>query len=206
MTVELTPNAVVAIIGGNVDLKPVLQVTDINPIRPTGLPVCYRLMVSDGVWSHHAMVAFQLNDLFGTDFGTDQVRKGSVVRFTDYICTNVQDRKLIVVMNMETIVLDWELIGNPKQYVKSGTTAQTALPKNNFQQSAYGNIHMIGQEPVSKCQNPRPSFHPENSVSSMPNVRPTFQSESSSDSVPNPRPTFHPESSAPSRDGTRKLN
>ncbi|KAM5550900.1 replication protein A 70 kDa DNA-binding subunit A-like [Rosa sericea] len=186
MTVELTPNAVVAIIGGNVDLKPLLQVTDINPIRLTPLPVCYRLMVSDGVWSHHAMVAFQLNDLFGTD----QVRKGSVVRFTDYICTEVQDRKLIVVMNMETIVLDWELIGNPKQYVQSGTTAQTALPKNNFQQSACGNIHMIGQGPVS----------------SMPNVRPTFQSESSSDNVPNPRHTFHPESSAPSRDGTRKLN
>ncbi|PRQ46937.1 putative nucleic acid-binding protein [Rosa chinensis] len=191
MPVQLTPNAVSAIIGGDLNLKPLMQVADIKLI---GSQERYRLMVSDGVWSQHAMVATQLNGLVKTG----QVRKGSVVQLTEYICSEVQNRKIIVVLNMETIVLDSEIIGNPKQYVESGPTTDTALPKNNFQQSAYGNNHMIGQGPVPKWQNPRPSFHPENFVSSMPNARPTFQSESSFYNTPNPRPTFHPESSAPS--------
>ncbi|KAL6226757.1 hypothetical protein ACLB2K_000718 [Fragaria x ananassa] len=191
MPVQLTPNAVPIINGGDVNLKPLMQVTDVKLI---GSQERYRLLLSDGVWAQHAMVATQLNELFKTG----RVRKGSVVQLTEYICSEVQNRKIIVALNMETIVLDSEIIGNPKPYGESGPTAQTALPKNNFQQSAYGNNHMMGQGPVPKWQNPRPSFHPENSVPSMPSARPTYQSESFYNNVPNPRPTFRPEMSAPS--------
>lgn len=149
-------------------------------------------MVSDGVWSQHAMVATQLNDRIKTG----QVKIGSVVQLTEYICSDVQNRKIIVVLNMETIILDSEIIGHPKTYSESGPTAQTALPNSYFQQSTRdGNNHMIGQRPIHNVQNLRPSFHPETSVHSMQNVRRTFQPESSYHNVPNPRPTFRPESS-----------
>ncbi|KAK9101489.1 hypothetical protein Scep_024919 [Stephania cephalantha] len=125
MPVNLTPNAIAAVVGGDLDLKPLVQVVDIKLIG--GSQDRYRLLLSDSAASQHAMLATQLNDRVKSG----GVRKGSVVQLIDYICSTVQNRKIIVVLNMETIIPDCETIGNPKLPIDFNSTPQKALSVNN---------------------------------------------------------------------------
>ncbi|RXI06133.1 hypothetical protein DVH24_018175 [Malus domestica] len=184
MPVNLTPNAIAAMIGGDVNLKPLVQVVDIKLI---GTQERYRFMVSDGVSCQHAMISSQLNDRIKTN----RVQIGSVVQLTEYISTVLQNRQVlihlselrfwnqmsameseseliklvIVVLNMETIILNSDVIGNPKPYGPPDSAAQNALRNGSVQRSA-GN-HMISQNPVHNVQNLRPTSHSE-----RPSVRP----------------------------------
>ncbi|KAK2645259.1 hypothetical protein Ddye_020454 [Dipteronia dyeriana] len=126
MPVNLTPNAIAAINGGDVNSKPLVQVLDIKLIGST--QERYRLLISDSAASQHAMLATQLNDRVKTG----AVKKGSVVQLIDYICSTVQNRKIIVVLNMETILLDCGIIGNPKMFTESESTAQKPMPNANL--------------------------------------------------------------------------
>lgn len=90
MAVNLTPNAIAAIIAGDVNSKPLVQILDIKLIAAAAQPKeRYRLLLSDAVSSQHAMLATQLSDRVKSG----QVRKGSVVQLIDYICTSSQNRK-----------------------------------------------------------------------------------------------------------------
>lgn len=186
MPVHLTPNAIAAISAGDLNSKPLVQVIDIKLL---GKQERYRFIVSDAVSCQHAMVATQLNDRIKTS----QVKKGSIIQLTDYISNYFQNRKIIVVLNMETIILDSEIIGDPKPYVESGSTAQKALPNNNFEHSVGdSNNCMISQESVRNVQSLRPTSHSGTSLNRGPNLRPTFHSENSVHNVPNFRPTVQP--------------
>ncbi|KAI5320123.1 hypothetical protein L3X38_039831 [Prunus dulcis] len=186
MPVQLTPNAIAAISAGDLNSKPLVQVIDIKLL---GTQERYRFIVSDAVSCQHAMVATQLNDRIKTS----QVKKGSIIQLTDYISNYFQNHKIIVVLNMETIILDSEIIGDPKPYVESGSTAQKALPNNNFEHSVRdSNNYMISQESVRNVQSLRPTSHSGTSLNRGPNLRPTFHSENSVHNVPNFRPTVQP--------------
>lgn len=87
MPVNLTPNSISLINGGDVNSKPLVQVMDIKLIGST--QERYRFLISDSVSTQHAMLATQLNDRVKTG----QVKKGSVVQLIDYICSTVQNRK-----------------------------------------------------------------------------------------------------------------
>ncbi|TQD83847.1 hypothetical protein C1H46_030607 [Malus baccata] len=178
MPVNLTPNAIAAMIGGDVNLKPLVQVVDIKLI---GTQERYRFMVSDGVSCQHAMISSQLNDRIKTN----RVQIGSVVQLTEYISTVLQNRQVIVVLNMETIILNSDVIGNPKPYGPPDSAAQNALRNGSVQRSA-GN-HMISQNPVHNVQNLRPTSHSE-----RPSVRPRLHPQSSSHDGPNFRATVQP--------------
>ncbi|KAF7142513.1 hypothetical protein RHSIM_Rhsim05G0012100 [Rhododendron simsii] len=125
MPVNLTHNAIPAINAGDLNSKPLVQVLDIKLI---GSQERYRFLVSDGASTQHAMIATQLNDRVKTG----RVRKGSVIQLIDYICSTVQSRKIIVVLNMETIIPDCETIGNPTMVVESDSGAQNRVPDNSF--------------------------------------------------------------------------
>ncbi|KAL2458791.1 Replication protein A 70 kDa DNA-binding subunit A [Forsythia ovata] len=122
MPVNLTANAISAINGGDVNTKPLVQVVDIKLIGST--QERYRLLLSDSLLTQHAMLATQLNDRVKSG----RVRKGSVVQLIEYICSTVQDRKIIVVLNMETIVPECEIIGNPNMFNESDTMPQKSVP------------------------------------------------------------------------------
>ncbi len=63
MAVNLTPNAIAAINGGDMNLKLLVQVLDIKLICASAQPKeRYRVLLSDTVSSQHAMLATQLND------------------------------------------------------------------------------------------------------------------------------------------------
>lgn len=92
MSVNLTANAIPAIIAGDVNSKPLVQVMDIALISNNNnsqQQQRYRLLISDAVSCHHAMLASQLND----SVRTGRVKRGSVVQLLEYICTPLQNRK-----------------------------------------------------------------------------------------------------------------
>ncbi|TKY54434.1 Replication protein A 70 kDa DNA-binding subunit A [Spatholobus suberectus] len=157
MSVNLTPNAIPAIVSGDMNSKPLVQVLDIKLIRSSKRQERYRILLSDAVFSQHAMVATQLNDRVRTG----RVKKGSVVQLIDYICSPIQNRKIVVVLNMETIIPDCEIIGNPKPFLESDFPTQGALPNNNMENSSTGNnFHPPTQNTSCNVQNFRPTLQP----------------------------------------------
>ncbi|KAJ7560063.1 hypothetical protein O6H91_04G112300 [Diphasiastrum complanatum] len=127
---SLTPNAIMALNSGNVDLRPVLQVLDIRQISTSqSVQERFRLVLSDGSYVQHAMLATQLNEYVKTG----QVKKGTLVQLQEYICNTVQNRKITIVLNMEVVLLEADIIGEPKQLVSS-TDQSAAIGAGNLQQ------------------------------------------------------------------------
>ncbi|KAJ0090606.1 hypothetical protein Patl1_13552 [Pistacia atlantica] len=170
MPVNLTPNAIASINGGDMNSKPLVQVMDIKLIGST--QERYRFLISDSVSTQHAMLATQLNDRVKTG----QVKKGSVVQLIEYICSTVQNRKIIVVLNMETIILDCEIIGNPKMFTESASTTQRAIPNGNSE-------HLVQ---INNFSAPNPSTFnaPNPSTYNAPNPG-TFSTPNSTTRTPN---------------------
>ncbi|PSS15480.1 Replication protein A DNA-binding subunit A like [Actinidia chinensis var. chinensis] len=157
MPVNLTQNAISAINAGDLNSKPLVQVLDIKPIGNS--QERYRLVLSDGVLTEHAMLATQLNDRVKSG----RVRKGSVVQLIDYICSTVQNRKIIVVLNMETIIPNCEIIGNPTMFLESDSVDQNPEPDNNCGRPT---LHTVNNNNLSvrnagnNMQSFRPSVQP----------------------------------------------
>lgn len=69
--------------------------------------------------------------------------------------------RIIVVLNMETIIPDCETIGNPKSLVECGPAAQNPLPDNNLEHSArISNNRVSSQNPGHNVQNFPPTLQP----------------------------------------------
>lgn len=99
MAVSLTEGAIQKICDGELvgdsELKPVLQVTDMksmmtaNNHNPNQAAVVrYRMMLSDGVRSHQALLATQQSHLVDSGY----LQKGSVIRLRKFVCSPVKDR------------------------------------------------------------------------------------------------------------------
>ncbi|KAI7987507.1 Replication protein A 70 kDa DNA-binding subunit A [Camellia lanceoleosa] len=156
MPINLTPNAIPAINAGDVNSKPVVQVLDIKLIGNN--QERYRFMLSDGVSTQHAMLATQLNDRVKSG----RVLKGSVIQLIEYICSTVQNRKIIVVLNMETIISECEVIGNPKVFTESDSVGQKPVPDNSFGRTtmAANDNNMSARNAGNNMQSFRPTVQP----------------------------------------------
>ncbi|CAH1425278.1 unnamed protein product [Lactuca virosa] len=154
MPVNLSSNGIPAILAGDMNSKPLLQILDIKPINSS--QERYRLILSDSVLTQQTMLATQLNDRVKNG----AVRVGSVVQLIEYICSTIQNRKIIVVLNMETIIPECEIIGNPKMFTESDTISHNPPPN--------GISH----------HTPPPSNHrlnPTNTTNNIQTFRPTVQ-------------------------------
>ncbi|XP_061361574.1 replication protein A 70 kDa DNA-binding subunit A-like [Gastrolobium bilobum] len=157
MSVNLTPNAIPAIVAGDMNSKPLVQVLDIKLISNSKQQERYRILLSDAVYSQQAMLATQLNGRVKTE----RVKKGSIVQLIEYICSPIQNRKIVVVLSMETIILECNIIGNPKSFVESDLPTQEALPNNNTQNSSRSNnYHLTARNTSCNVQNFRPTVQP----------------------------------------------
>ncbi|XP_068659391.1 replication protein A 70 kDa DNA-binding subunit A [Aristolochia californica] len=166
MPVNLTSNAIPAVLKGDVNLKPLLQVLEIKLIRAS--QDRYKIILSDGVSTEQAMLATQLND----HVKSRKVQNGSVVQLIDYICSTIQNRKIIVVLNMETIIEYCEVIGNPK-WAAQLESAPSRISSNSMSEQKIG-------VPFGGTCDPAPSVRINSSVTSGPNnmttsFRPTVQ-------------------------------
>ncbi|XP_060213635.1 replication protein A 70 kDa DNA-binding subunit A [Lycium barbarum] len=186
MPVNLTANAITAINGGDVNSKPVVQVLDIKLIGTT--QERYRLTLSDSESTQQAMLATQLNDRVKNG----RVRKTSVIQLIEYICSTVQNRKIIVVLNMETIIPECEIIRNPNVIVESNSGGQktisngasvSAILSNNGNLSAQrsGQANFANTNNLSAQRSGKASFansknlSAQNSGNSMQNYPPAIQ-------------------------------
>ncbi|EYU25874.1 hypothetical protein ABFS82_10G083600 [Erythranthe guttata] len=172
MPVNLTANAITAINDGDVNLKPLVQVLDIKLIGST--QERYRLLLSDSVETQHAMLATQLNDRVKTG----RVRKGSVIQLIEYICSTVQNRKIIVVLNMETIIPDCDIIGNPKGLPELDSVPPKPTPgTTSGPPSSINNNNVAAQNLRTSFGHGKSSFQNQgsNTQSFRPTVQPPYQ-------------------------------
>lgn len=155
MPVNLTRNAIAAIMDGDINSKPLVQVLDIKPIGSN--QERYRLFLSDSVSTQQAMIATQLNDRVKSG----DVRKGSVIQLIEYICSAVQNRKIIVILNLETIIPDCEIIGNPLMPAGADSSTGNALPNNNAANTVRGsNTKVTAPINSNNANNFRPTIQP----------------------------------------------
>ena len=92
---------------------PLLQVIDIRPIKSgTGTSQQrYRLILSDGDAYQQAMLATQKNDLV-TD---GKLKQNAIVRLSEFICTGVQNRRIVIVLDLDIVEADHkDKIGAPQ--------------------------------------------------------------------------------------------
>ncbi|CAO2841984.1 unnamed protein product [Amaranthus hypochondriacus] len=157
MPVNLTRNAIAAILNGDINFKPLVQVLDIKLINSKSIQERYRLLLSDGSSSHQAMIAIQLNHLVKSA----DVRSGSVIQLIEYICSDVRNRKIIVIINLETIIPECEIIGNPPMPTAGESAAGNVYSNNNAGNIARGiNAQVAAASNSNNERNVRPTVQP----------------------------------------------
>ncbi|KAL8521414.1 hypothetical protein ACS0TY_011800 [Phlomoides rotata] len=140
MPITLTEGAIAVLSGDdaqNSDIKPVLQVADIrlvNTARTQSDNERYRILLSDGSFTQQGMLATQRNYLVHTE----KLQKGSIVQLTQFVCNIIQNRRIIIIIDLDVIVEKCDLIGEPKQFpiktdgnVSSGASAPTPVQPMN---------------------------------------------------------------------------
>ncbi|KAK7407071.1 hypothetical protein VNO78_08712 [Psophocarpus tetragonolobus] len=169
MAVSLTEGAIMQMCGGSCpdDLKPVLQVIDLKLVQSQQHSATerYRLVLSDGSFYQQGMLATQKNDLVRDG----ALQKGSVVRLTQFICNSVQNRKIIIIVDLDVVHNKCELIGEPaaapKDPSSESAAGQSGVTSGN-PQSLNSSSHTggmasrpnaAGQSPVHPKVNPPPS-------------------------------------------------
>ncbi|RLN08033.1 replication protein A 70 kDa DNA-binding subunit A [Panicum miliaceum] len=128
---RLTPNAVAATLAGDTNLKPVVQVVDLRSIAvtgPLGAGPRFRAIISDGVATTQALFAAQLCDLARSGL----VRRGAIVQLLEYIVNDVRGRRAMVILNMEVLVPECEIIGNPVLPPESGVSNSNSMRADQF--------------------------------------------------------------------------
>eukprot|EP01104_Vermistella_antarctica_P004477 TRINITY_DN1491_c0_g2_i3.p1 TRINITY_DN1491_c0_g2~~TRINITY_DN1491_c0_g2_i3.p1 ORF type:complete len:391 (-),score=145.22 TRINITY_DN1491_c0_g2_i3:47-1135(-) len=127
--IQLTNGAVSGMQNGNAVQEPVVQVLEIKQIQAqsnNSAPVRYRLNISDGVHSHVAMLATKLNDLVNNN----QLVVNSIIKVCEFICNDVQGKKVFIVLRCDVLGLHDAPIGNP-QPIESGGQQQAPQQNNN---------------------------------------------------------------------------
>jgi len=107
---SLDAGAIERAYNSNTSGNPTVQLLDIKPIiSQSGTADRYRLVISDGQHFMQAMLATQLNNMVEQN----EIAKLSVVRLREFICNVVQNRKIVIILNLEPIANCAETIGQP---------------------------------------------------------------------------------------------
>lgn len=122
-----------------------LQVLDIKKIVANNVSTAksdrYRLILSDGSHFQQAMVTTKLNELITS--GT--LKLNCIVCLKQYICNEVQGRKIVIVLDLEVTGMESERIGNPVNIsaskggavVKPAPSAAPSSASSHQQTSSY---------------------------------------------------------------------
>ncbi|EPS68676.1 hypothetical protein M569_06091 [Genlisea aurea] len=159
--VNLTEGAIAALSGGNAqgtDIKPVLQIAEIRLVNAQNQSnnERYRLLLSDGSFTQQGMLATQRNDLVRSQ----KLQKGSIVQLTQFVCNLIQNRMIIIIIDLDVIVERCDPIGEPKPYpIKPDGNASSLPSPQTVNQPSAGNVNphssYVGVSP-SSVSAPRP--------------------------------------------------
>jgi replication factor A1 len=149
----LTTGSLEQIMAGEVIDKPVLQVLGQKKIAGTSGPDRYRMLLSDGKYSHSsAMLATQLND----KITNGELDNNAVVRLDKYICNPIQaDRRVIIILEVTILGSGSEVasrIGNPVP-LRGGAGAGGDRGDQSGLQSHHQAPHdsnSVGQAPITE--------------------------------------------------------
>ncbi|KAL6619660.1 hypothetical protein ACP70R_034799 [Stipagrostis hirtigluma subsp. patula] len=125
MEVDLSRGAVARLAEG-LPLRPVLQVAEVARVAGGSTAAGaerYRILLSDGVHSQQGFLASSLNHLVSGG----ALRRGTVVRLLDYICSFVQGRRFIIVIQLEILQTEHALIGSPISYDPNGISCSRCI-------------------------------------------------------------------------------
>ena len=116
--VQCDPYAIKAIVEDSADkatFQPVLQALDVRNSAKEGTADRYRVLVSDTVHFLRCMAVAKLNALV-TD---GHLVKGCLVRLLDYRVTWIQNRAVIILLDLEVLSGAMERVGSPQNYPES---------------------------------------------------------------------------------------
>ena len=85
MAVNLTKDAIALVLGGDLNLKPLVQILDIKVVRNS--QERFRVLISDGCRTQNALLAAQLNGRVKSG----EFQKGSIVQLIEYVCSSLQN-------------------------------------------------------------------------------------------------------------------
>ncbi|KAK2145994.1 hypothetical protein LSH36_641g01037 [Paralvinella palmiformis] len=145
MSYELTTGAIEQIMTGEAVVKPVLQVLGSKMIAGSGGADRYRLLLSDGKYSHSsAMLATQLNNLVING----EMETFTVIQLEKYICNTIQPGRRVMILLEVTIIASGatvgKKIGNPQQFKAGQTSNEQAQSENK----------PVVQQPVQNSRTP----------------------------------------------------
>ncbi|KAL3000108.1 hypothetical protein AAZX31_09G194800 [Glycine max] len=135
----LTQGAIMEICSGNdpKNLQPVLQVIEFKLVQSQQNSTIerYRVVLSDGSFYQQGMLATQKNELIYSG----RLQQGAIIRLTQFICNVVQNRKIIIIVDLDVICEKCELIGEPVAAPK-GAPAESATGQSGF---TFGNLQYL---------------------------------------------------------------
>lgn len=157
--IDLTEGAIALLSSGEApgtDVKPVLQVADIrlvNTQNQNNNNERYRILLSDGTFTQQGMLATQMNELVRSE----KLQKGSIVQLTQFVCNLIQNRMIIIIIDLDVILEKCDPIGEPKPYPNktdgnapsiAGPTAQVQ-PTNQPVPGSGAQFYASGSAPKS---------------------------------------------------------
>lgn len=144
MAINLTEGAISLICKGDVatdnHLMPVLQVMDLKLVvskqqqQQQQQQQRFRMVLSDGSLTQQGMLATQRNELVTS--GLLQI--GSVVRLTKFTCNVIQNRMIVIVMDLDVIIDKCDPIGKPVPAQRPSSNEQSGLVTGNPQSNVTG--------------------------------------------------------------------
>lgn len=129
---QLTHGAVEKMSNGDTEISPVLQVTEIRLVNSSNQNAAnerFRVIVSDGIHTQQGMLGTQRNDLVRSG----SLQKGSVVRLLQFVCNPIQNRKIIIIIDLEVMQEMCDPIGQPTPYIPG--VARPALLQSSADQA-----------------------------------------------------------------------
>ena len=143
----LTAGAVQRVHNGDTTSSPTMQIIDVKRIGGQGgAQERYRLVISDGVHYQQAMLATQLNEMVSEG----KVETRCVVQLKEYLCNTVQNKKIVIILDMDVVGQPCAQIGNPEN-VESPSQASTNAP-------AAQPMEQAAPAKAAPAQKPAPSF------------------------------------------------
>lgn len=152
MAINLTEGAIATMTSGEAQgtgVKPVLQVADIRIVNTqnssNNSTERYRILLSDGSYYQQGMLATQRNDLVRSG----RLQKGSIVQLTEFVCNVIQNRMIIIIIDLDVILDKCDPIGEPKQYPPKADSETPPMTRPSAP------VHPTMNQPATVSVNPQ---------------------------------------------------
>ncbi|KAM3586834.1 Replication factor A protein 1 [Umbelopsis sp. WA50703] len=122
--------------------NPVVQVINIKKVPTSNNVNRYRVIISDGTYFMQAMLASQHTQLVENE----TLQKHSLIVLKDYVCNSLQNRKIIIALNIEVLPnsADMQKFGNPVN-LEAKMMEENGKPESD-QQTGQQQLFVQGQQ------------------------------------------------------------